>query len=421
MVQALKPADFADQEHRDVFRAIAECASEGRVTSVMVMRQLERKGRKGVNLAEYVEAACLPDEVDAIVALLREHGYRRRVYELGAKLQKLAQEAVDGDALQQQVAEAMREATSALAESESPVVSVGDALTDVVLEATTPEARRQRLAFGFARTLGHHLGGLASGLVYVLAARTSVGKSALAIQMATEACRIGGARSVLYVTLEMPPDQLARRILLQETGVHPRELMDGAIMRELNDDLARIRAYPIRFNLRSGLTAAQVVTLAKWVQLRYGLDLLVVDYLQRLRLVGHHDSLARAIGEQVAQLQDAARELEVPVVLVSQLNRDLERRDNKRPTLADLRDSGNIEEFADVVLLIYRHEYHHRLPADDPRKGMADVTIAKNRVGPHGAVVVLRWDKRRVRFDEPTDAEVEAYLEAFRREGKRAA
>lgn len=420
--EALKPEDFVERKHRAMFRAVADLAARGRVSPVEVAQHPEaRKADVSFDdVARLLEEPALEVEVPALIEYLRHQAVRRRLRESAAKLASLCEADMDPDEFEMQAAQL---ATSVLAELSTegpPVVSLGDALTGLVAGFGQPE-RRRRTTIGLPQTLGHHFGGLRAGNLVVLMARPSMGKTAMALQWATSAISMGGARAVFVVSLEMTAEELADRVLQQQTGqsllaqgVPPEEVRQH-LLSELNPALMRLQGWPLYISERRGLRVQDIAVLARRVAAEHGrLDLIVVDYLQLIRIpAARGQNQAAAIGEACRDLRDLAGDLNCPLVLVSQLNRNVELRENKRPVLSDLRDSGNIEEAADVVVSLYREEYYRRdLPSGDPRLGKAEVTVLKYRMGKAPKTFVLGWRPEWQWFEELDEAEVEAYKRA---------
>lgn len=245
------------------------------------------------------------------------------------------------------------------------------------------------LATGYSG-IDSKLGGLAPGDLVIVAGRPSMGKTALALNVAWNAARTGAG--VLMSSLEMSRRQLMRRMLSFVGGIEAYRLKTGSIREQ---DLERIRharnelaGARIFIDDAPALTIFDITSRARAHKLRHGLDLYIVDYLQLIageRRKG--DSREQEVSEISRKLKGLARELEIPVIALSQLNRGLESRENKRPRLSDLRESGAIEQDADTVAFVYRDEVYDK---DTPDRGMAEFIVAKQRSGSVGTVH-LRW------------------------------
>ena len=423
---ALSEHAFVDKAHRQMFRAIQDIVQQGGLPSPIAVARACGQAEVEQAIGAALEHAGLPSEAEALIEALREAWARRALIHLADELKRAAEEAEDFEALQELAARRAMALSAALSRSDRQVVPMREAVADILLglQGQGPAAAR-RIPFGFYRTLGRVLRGLQAARLYVLAARPSMGKTALALQIAWQAVELGKARNVLIVSLEMSLQDLAARLIAQQTGIRVEEAMEepNARRAELvsrisaDERLARLASAGLWACDRRGLRASEIVAMAHRVAAEHGgLDLLVVDHLGLVALPGGRDkTTAEKLGEVTRALRRLAGDLDMPVLLVAQLNRDVEHRENKRPTMADLRGSGEIEQDADVVLGLYRHRYYDPdLPDSDPRADKAEVWLLKNRTGPAGLSLLLRWDPACVRFDECSRHEEAAYEEAVR-------
>lgn len=287
---------------------------------------------------------------------------------------------------------------------------------------------------GFS-SLNHHFGGLHKSDLIILAARPGMGKTALATNIAFQTAlryhrdqedgiehSLGAP--VAFFSLEMSADQLATRILSEQSRISSEKLRKGAISQEEFRNLARaaaeLESLPFYIDDTPGLTIAALRTRARRLKRQRGISMIVVDYLQLLQGSGKAtDNRVNEISEISRGLKTLAKELEVPVIALSQLSRAVEQREDKKPQLSDLRESGSIEQDADIVLFIYREDYYHGFseppmitetssPEDREKRsawelknaevaGQAQVIIAKQRHGATGTVT-LRFDREYTRF-----------------------
>jgi len=238
--------------------------------------------------------------------------------------------------------------------------------------------------------------GLQRSKVYVLAARPSMGKSALAANIATNAADSGAG--VLLFSLEMSREQLVQRMLATEAGVDGHAMLGGRLSppewKWVNDAASRIYERSVYIDDTPGLTYTGLASRARLAATQQEIGLIVVDYLQLM----HGSARARGqsknieVSEISAGIKELARELDVPVLLLSQLSRGVEYRADKRPLLSDLRDSGSIEQDADAVLFIYRPGQYET--DGDDTNGLTELWVRKNRGGPTGMI--------RLKFNAPT-------------------
>ncbi len=286
-------------------------------------------------------------------------------------------------------------------------------------------------------TLNAKTGGMHHSDLVILAGRPGMGKTALATNIAFNAARrmvrdiddgIAAERSagagVAFFSLEMSADQLATRILAEQSGISSEALRMGKISQQDFRNLARAAAdletLPLYIDDTPGLTIAALRTRARRMKRQKGVGMIVVDYLQLLQGTGKNSNENRVqeISEISRGLKTLAKELNVPVLALSQLSRAVEQREDKRPQLSDLRESGSIEQDADIVLFVYREEYYltAKQPSDDhpdfPKwkedmeraYGLAEVIVAKQRHGATGKVK-LKFESKVTRFSDHIDAD----------------
>lgn len=233
----------------------------------------------------------------------------------------------------------------------------------------------------------------------IIAGRPSMGKTAFALNIVEHASVEGQAKCAVF-SLEMAKEQLVQRMLCSRAEVDASKLRGGFLSESDWPKLTRaagvLSEAPIFIDDSPGMTVLEIRAKARRLQREHGLDLLIVDYLQLMRGIGRIESREREISEISRSLKALAKELGVPVVALSQLNRGVESRTDKRPQLADLRESGAIEQDADVIAFIYRDEMYN---PSSPDAGKAEVIVGKQRNGPTGRVM-LSFRKNLTRFDD---------------------
>jgi replicative DNA helicase len=279
------------------------------------------------------------------------------------------------------------------------------------------------------------MGGLQSSDLIILAGRPGMGKTALATNIAYNVAKAwrGEVRAdghmqtvdggiVGFFSLEMSSEQLATRIVSERTGISSSTIRRGAIQQNdfdvISDVAVELQSLPFYVDDTGGLSIAQLAARARRLKRQKGLDLLVIDYLQLLQgsIKRANEGRVQEITEITTSLKALAKELNVPVLALSQLSRQVENRDDKRPQLSDLRESGSIEQDADVVMFVFREEYY--LANKEPRAGSdlhskwmldmeaahnkAEVIIGKQRHGPTGTVD-LHFEAATTRFFDPAD------------------
>ncbi len=298
--------------------------------------------------------------------------------------------------------------------------------------------------------LNSKMGGLHKSDLIIMAGRPGMGKSALATNIAVSAAKRfvretedgvepgkGAGAGVALFSLEMSADQLATRILAEQSGITSENLRTGRITREEFRSLARAAAeletLPLYIDDTPGLTIAALRARARRLKRQKGIGMIIVDYLQLLQGTGRNgtDNRVNEISEISRGLKTLAKELDVPVIGLSQLSRAVEQREDKRPQLSDLRESGSIEQDADIVVFIYREEYYLKavepdfpMPEEidkqakyeewkakfDSSAGRAELIVAKQRHGSTG-IVRVRFDGRTTKFSDAAD---DSYLPELR-------
>jgi replicative DNA helicase len=241
-------------------------------------------------------------------------------------------------------------------------------------------------------------GGLHKSDLLILAARPGVGKSSFAMTIAFNMA-MQQKIPVGVFALEMGRDQLLQRLLATHTGIDSQKLRTGRISTQelttLMDAMGQLSVAPIYIDDTPGLTVNEVRSKARRLQAEHGMDVLIIDYLQLMSGSGRRgENRVQEVSEISRSLKGLARELNIPVIALSQLSRAVEGRTSHVPVLADLRESGSIEQDADIVMFIYREEMYDK---DTDKKGIAEIHIAKHRNGPLG-VVPLFFDQRTTRF-----------------------
>ena len=260
------------------------------------------------------------------------------------------------------------------------------------------------------RELDSMIGGLTNGSLNIIAARPSMGKTSFALTIAQNVALRGEGAGVAIFSLEMPAVQLVTRMLCSEARIDMNRLRQGQLtdrdFSRLVDVAGRISEAAILIDDTSDLTLMELRARARRLHAQHKLSLIVIDYLQLMSGPGGGKNGGENRQQEIAQisrgLKGLARELNVPVIALSQLSRAVESRPNKRPMLSDLRESGSIEQDADLVMFIYRDEYYN--PHSD-KAGIAEIIVGKQRNGPTG-VVELQFHAQHVRFNDLAKDEI---------------
>ena len=238
--------------------------------------------------------------------------------------------------------------------------------------------------------LDHLTSGFQPGELTIIAARPSMGKTALSLNMALSASL--NKKTVAFFSVEMAKEQILNRLLSLEGKVPLSNLRTGQVAPAEWDQLvhaaSKLNETQFFIDDSSSISPFEIRSRARRIKARHGLDLLIIDYLQLMTLKSSMESREREVSEISRLLKSMAKELEVPVIALSQLNRGVEGRTNRRPLLSDLRESGSIEQDADVIMMLYRDEYYN---SNSDQKGQADLILNKQRNGPTGTIS-LKWN-----------------------------
>jgi replicative DNA helicase len=241
------------------------------------------------------------------------------------------------------------------------------------------------IATGF-KQLDEMTSGMQAGDLIIIAGRPSMGKSTLAVNIAENAA-LGSQKSAAIFSMEMSAESLTLRMLSSLGRINQGHLRSGRLQEDdwprIDSAMTQLSNASIHVDETPGLTPTEVRARARRLKRERGLDLIVVDYLQLMQVAGTKENRATEISEISRSLKALAKELKVPVIALSQLNRGVEQRQDKKPVMSDLRESGALEQDADLILLIYREEVYD---PNTTRKGIADIIIAKQRNGPTGEV-----------------------------------
>jgi len=426
----LQPHHFFVPQNGGIFKACARLIERGQIADPVTLRTLFEQDE---GLVDIGGAAYLADLAASAATVINAGEYGRILHDLYLKRQLIAlgQDVVN-DAFSGEVDETADQQIentehrlfelSATGEFEGGFRPFKDTLLDAIKMAETAHKREGRLSgvpTGL-RDLDTLLGGLHRSDLVILAGRPSMGKTALATNIAFNAAytnrRTQGEDGAVvgFFSLEMSAEQLASRIISEQTNISSDRMRKGELSNDEFNRLAvgsqELYTTPIFIDDSPALSVAQLRTRARRLKRTEKLGLIVVDYLQLMSPgpASRNDGRVQEISEITRGLKTLAKELDVPVLALSQLSRAVEQRDNKRPQLADLRDSGTIEQDSDVVMFIFREEYY--LERDQPLqrvdekedhfherygrwelrrdavKNKAEVLIAKQRHGPTGSV-----------------------------------
>jgi len=406
VIDELLPRDFYRHAHQEIFKAFIELTEAGvTIDFVTLVELLKQKGMLDevggpAYIAQLDHGMPRTANIADHVRIVREMSVRRELLKVTTEITADAYESVELDAIL-----ARAEHLIGHVAQRSVSTDFVEAARFVAEGAAEVQRRAERghalsgISTGYP-LVDEMLDGLEPGNVYLLGARPSMGKTSLALNIATAAAFDG--KTVAFASLEMSREQLFLRIAASVAHVDlfrlRRGYLSGTEWKRVFAAYGQIADSGFCVDDTSTLNAAALRGKVRRLKARRGVDLVVVDYLQLMHMP-EAESRNVAVGEVSRALKLAAKELDVPILALSQLSRGLESRPEKKPALADLRDSGSLEQDADVVLLLYRPEVHDPKPDN---AGLAELLIAKQRSGPTGSVR-LRWTKEETRFDEWCD------------------
>jgi len=392
--EKLQAEDFYKPAHQAIFEAVAALFDGNQpIDAVTVADRLRRTGELervgGANyLATLLDGVPTTSNIAYYAEIVSETAARRRLLRAASMLGSFAMQTERRieDVLDASEAEVFRVAERQVGEGLSPVGPLLQSTLERIEELGARGGEITGLATGF-RDLDRRLAGLQPANLVVIAARPSMGKTALAMNIAQNVAERDG--TVAVFTLEMSREEVVQRLLSSMAGVDSHRLRTGQLTPDLWNrvvrETSRLYQMPFFVDDSSDLTVTSIRAKCRRLARKRGLSLVVVDYLQLMQGSGSSESRQQEIADISRSLKNLARELRIPVIAVSQLNRALEQRENKRPRLGDLRESGAIEQDADIVMFIYRDEYYN--PGSD-QPGVAEVNIAKHRSGAVGTVMM---------------------------------
>lgn len=438
VAEILRSEHFADPMHANLFEAMATIIRRGMEANVFGLKAYidsvptlkDLGGMK--HLAALMGASVHVGDVESLARTIRDAATRRGLIAMASDTMSGAYEPNASITVSEQIEQAERRLYQ-LAEgtTDGGYGSFANGLTVAVTQAEAAHKRRGQLAGVTTglKSMDALLGGLQRSDLIILAGRPSMGKTALATNMAVSAAlawrsevgvdgksvTIDGAR-VGFCSLEMSTEQLATRIIAERSGISSDRVRKGNLTTAEFDRFLsaaqEIEALPFFIDETPALTISALRSRARRLQRQHGLDLLVIDYLQMITPDTKNRNTNRVgeVSEITSGLKALAKELNIPVLALSQLSRKVEERTEKKPQLADLRDSGSIEQDADVVMFVYREEYYlarEGKPVGDAAD-RAEVLVEKHRHGPIGNLT-LKFEGWLTRFsDVGGDAEPEA-------------
>ena len=414
VAELLTDEDFYRQENKIVFRALLNIYSKGTPPDILLVEnELRRTGElehvSRSYLFSLIDMEFTTARAEAQATVIKEKAILRRLIYAG---EEIADEARNE---QNSVEDVLEDAEKRILSVTSKTNQIGFERLSTVLQRSFERIQHihnnpgemEGVTTGFT-DLNRITNGLHKSDLILLAARPSMGKTALALNIAANAAR--AQKVVALFSLEMSKTQLGNRLLSTMSDVNSMSLSTGNLsdddINALVDALARMEEYKLFIDDTAGITMLELRSKARRIQHEHGLDLIVIDYLQLMQ--GGRSRLSeqnrqQEISEISRSLKALARELDVPILALSQLSRNVEMRAEKKPQLSDLRESGSLEQDADMVMFLYRDEYYNRDDTDN--QNIAELILAKNRNGPTTSIR-LQFKKETMRFGDLTRAEM---------------
>ena len=406
VLETVKAEDFYDAAHKEVYDAILDLARRNEsVDIVTVCDELKKRG----SLEIAGGRACIASLPSNVPSVKNAVGYAKIVAEK-AQLRRLIKAA---DEIREKSFEESEDAGYILDFAEQNIFEIAQKrqksdyshIKDVIIEnidmidkAARSDGDVTGIPSGFTE-IDKITGGFQRSDLIILAARPAMGKSSFALNIALNAAK-RGSKGIIIFNLEMPKDQLGQRLLSMESNIELSNIRKGKI--EVNDwqkiNIAGdiLSKTNITIDDTPGITVMEMKNKCRRMKAEYGLDLVVVDYLQLMTAEGRSESRQQEISKLSRYLKLLAREMDCPVLVLSQLSRAPELRTDHRPMLSDLRESGSIEQDADMVIFLYRDDYYNE---ESDKPNVCEVSIAKHRNG-ETARRDLTWVERYTKFSD---------------------
>ena len=395
--------DFYENDHQDIYKSMVEIVDRGGSLDLLsVANRLEEKElleKVGGNsyLTELVNSVPTASHVAEYAKIIQKKRILREMIQAG---QEISMAGYNEDKDVEEVLDEAEQKIFNISENSlrNQFLRVGDALEDAFerIEKLTLDDTDTRGVPSCYPDIDNTLSGFQKSDLIILAARPSMGKSSLAFNIAQKVAMEEGAPVGIF-SLEMSHDQIVDKLLASVSGVNLWKIRNGKLSTKgepndftrIQNAMAKLSDAPIYIEDKSSFNIMQMKAMARRLQAEKGLELIVIDYLQLIQPRSSSNSMVQQMTEISRSLKGLAKELNVPVIALSQLSRAVENRTPKVPRLSDLRETGALEQDADVVMLLYREDYYRD---DTDRQNITDIIIAKHRNGPTGKVE-LYFDK----------------------------
>ena len=407
VLELLETSDFYSEAHRKIFSSIIDLSNRNEPCDLITLSNILKDQKRIEQVGGTAYLASLVDNVSSAVNI----GYYAKIIKEKSILRRLIGTATE---ILNKTYDSTMDVDSVLDEAEHAIFEISEnkvrpsfyPMRDIIKDSFKTIERlyaNKELVTGVS-TGFDKIDDMTSGLqrsdLIIIAGRPSMGKTAFALNIAQHAALELGIPVAVF-SLEMSKEQLATRMLAAEARVDSQRLRKGFLGEtdwpKLTTAAGRLSEAPIFIDDTPAITVIEMKAKSRRLKAEAGLGLIVLDYLQLMRGSMYKDSREQEISEISRSLKGLAKELSVPVIALSQLNRKVEDRTSRRPQMADLRESGAIEQDADVIAFIYRDEVYNRSD-DNPEKGIAEIIIGKQRNGPTGTIK-LAFQEKYTRFE----------------------
>ncbi len=405
VIEIVSPDDFYNKANQEIFSAMRDMYNTGKACDIVtVTEELKKRGTLAASGGSaYISALTseIPSTVNAAeyARIIAEEAALRRLIQAS---EEIRESCFDQKDTSEDIMDDAEKKIFAIAESgqKRDYTSVKDVMftdMDIISKRSMQSGSLTGVTSGF-RDLDNKLGGFQKSDLIIVAARPGMGKTAFALNVALNAAEKGGA-NVLIFSMEMSKEQLGQRLIAMKANVDMEDISKGNVQgdkwREIIVASETIGQCSINIDDTPHPSVYEIRNKCRRMKANQGLDLIVVDYLGLM--IEKADNVVQEVSQLTRSFKLLAREMDCPVILLSQLSRTPDQRvNNHRPVLSDLRDSGSIEQDADVVLFLYRDDYYNK---ESEKPGVCEVNVAKHRNGPPGEVD-LTWVARYTKFSD---------------------
>lgn len=405
VIEIVSPDDFYDKANQEIFSALRDMYNAGKACDIVtVTEEMKRRGTlAAAGGSAYISelTSDIPSTTNAAeyAKIIAEKAALRRLIQTSEEIRENCYGSKESS---ENIMDSAEKKIFAIAESgqKRDYTSVKDVMfsdMDIISKRSQNAGNLTGITSGF-RDLDDKLGGFQKSDLVIVAARPGMGKTAFALNVALNAAEKGQG-NVLIFSMEMSKEQLGQRLISMQANVDMEDISKGNVQGDKWKEI--IMASEVIGNCNINIddtpnpTLYEIRNKCRRMKADQGLDLIVVDYLQLM--IGKSDNVVQEVSQLTRSFKLLAREIDCPVLLLSQLSRLPDQRvNNHRPVLSDLRDSGSIEQDADIVLFLYRDDYYNK---DSEKPGVCEVNVAKHRNGPPG-VVDLTWVARYTKFSD---------------------